>query len=86
MLKRLGIILGSIIILLFLLVVFSTSFVERETYYNEDFYKKAIAYIDTLKPISDSGTLQAGFSRVNLTPTLASRPIPKPATASAIPW
>jgi hypothetical protein len=73
MLKRFGIILGSIVILLFLLVVFSTSFVERETYYNEDYYKKAIAYIDSLKPITDAGTLHAGFSKVNLTPTLGSK-------------
>ena len=58
MLKRFGIILGSIVILLILLAVFSTSFVERETYYNEDYYKKAIAYIDSLKPIADAGLKQ----------------------------
>src|SRR5688572_12211767 len=72
MLKRFGIILGSIVILLFLLTVFSTSFVARETFYNEDYYKKAIAYIDSLEPITDAGTLQAGFSKINLTPTIAS--------------
>ena len=43
MLKRILIIFGSILMLLLLVAVLSTSFVERETFYNEDYYKKAIA-------------------------------------------
>ncbi|MBZ5857298.1 neutral/alkaline non-lysosomal ceramidase N-terminal domain-containing protein [Flavihumibacter profundi] len=72
MLKRLGIILGAFLLLLLLVVFFSTSFVERESYFDEDYYKETAARIDSLKPVTETDSVQAGFARVNITPTLNS--------------
>ncbi|HCN83569.1 MAG TPA: hypothetical protein DIT07_08090 [Sphingobacteriaceae bacterium] len=71
--KKFGIILGAFLLLLLLVVFFSTSFVARETYFNEDYYKKNTANIDSLKPLTESGPIQAGFARVSITPTLNSK-------------
>lgn len=68
--KKFGIILGSILLVLLLVVFFSTSYVKRETYFYEDYYKNTQAKIDSMKPLVESGTVQAGFSKVSITPTL----------------
>jgi neutral ceramidase len=73
MLKRIAIILGSVLILLLFVVFFSTSFVERESYFNDDYYKKTEAVIDSMKPVLETGSLQAGFAKVSITPTLNSK-------------
>lgn len=72
MLKRIVIFLFAFLLLLLLIVFFSTSFVERETYFDEEYYKKTSAVIDSLKPITDSGAIEAGFARLSITPTLNS--------------
>ena len=72
MLKRIGIFLGILLLFLLLVVFFSASFVEREAYFDAGYYKKSSALIDSLKPLTDSGRVQAGFARVSITPTLNS--------------
>jgi neutral ceramidase len=71
--KKLGIILGIIVLLLIFTIFFSTSLVRRETYFTEDYYKQTSARLDSIKPLLESGTIQAGFARVSITPTLNSK-------------
>jgi hypothetical protein len=75
MMKRLGIILGSILLILFLIYFFSTSSVESQAYFEADYYHTSIARLDSLKSagiIKVSDSIQAGFARVNITPGLNS--------------
>ncbi|HET7180183.1 MAG TPA: neutral/alkaline non-lysosomal ceramidase N-terminal domain-containing protein, partial [Chryseosolibacter sp.] len=75
MMKRLGIILGSILLILFLIYFFSTSSVESKAYFETDYYHTSIARLDSVKSagiIKVSDSIQAGFARVNITPGLNS--------------
>lgn len=71
--KKFGIILACFLLVLLLIVFFSTSYVNRETYFNEDYYKKNTAVIDSLKPLVESGSIEAGFARISITPELNSK-------------
>lgn len=71
--KKFGIILGIIVLLLIFTVFFSTSLVLRGTYFTEDYYKHTSAKVDSLKPLLESGSVQAGFARISITPTLNSK-------------
>ena len=72
--KRLKIILGIILLVILLILFLSISFVKREAYFNEGYYKNTIARLDSIKStnttINDS--VQAGFAKVSITPMLNS--------------
>ena len=73
-LKKIGIALGIIIVLLIALFFAATGPVDETPYFETEYYKKSCAEIDSLKknftPIK--GLLLAGFSKVSITPTLGS--------------
>jgi neutral ceramidase len=71
--KRLGIILGSVIILMFLIFIFCTSSVQRNSYFRASYYQKTSARIDSIKSetVIDNDSLEAGFARISITPELA---------------
>ena len=71
-LKRVGIILGAFLTIIFLIVFFSTSYVERETYFNEKYYHETIARLDTIRKsmVLTTDSIHAGFSKISITPTL----------------
>jgi len=70
--KRFGIILGIILVSIFLIFCFSTSYVERASYFQGDYYQKTAVRIDSIKSavviVNDS--IQAGFAKVSITPNL----------------
>lgn len=70
--KRFGIILGIIVVSMFLIFFLNTSFVERASYFQEDYYQKTVARIDSIKSamVSENDYIQAGFARISITPTL----------------
>jgi neutral ceramidase len=72
--KRFGIAVGILIILILLLIFLGTSLVKRSTYFNEEYFKSTSAQLDTIKArthtIEDS--LMAGFSKVSITPLINS--------------
>ncbi|MGC3943286.1 MAG: hypothetical protein QM762_01900 [Chryseolinea sp.] len=71
-LKRAGITLGVFLLIIFLVLYFSTSFVERETYFNEKYYNETIARLDTIKKsmVVTTDSIHAGFARISITPAL----------------
>jgi hypothetical protein len=71
-LKRVGIILGVFLGIIFLILFFSTSFVKRETYFNEKYYQETIARLDTVKEsmVVTTDSIHAGFAKVSITPAL----------------
>ncbi|HET9486303.1 MAG TPA: neutral/alkaline non-lysosomal ceramidase N-terminal domain-containing protein [Chryseosolibacter sp.] len=71
--KRLGIILGIIVLSLFFLVFFSTSSVETTAYFDADYYHQTLSRLESARAaiapaVTDS--IQAGFAKVSITPTL----------------
>ncbi|MEO5978740.1 MAG: neutral/alkaline non-lysosomal ceramidase N-terminal domain-containing protein [Chryseolinea sp.] len=70
--KRVGKILGVFLLIIVLILFFSTSFVKRETYFNEKYYTETIARLDTVKEsmVVTIDSIHAGFAKVNITPTL----------------
>jgi neutral ceramidase len=70
--KRFGIILGIVLLSMFLIFVFNTSYVERASYFDADYYHITKARIDSFKSetviVKDS--LEAGFAKVSITPDL----------------
>lgn len=72
MLKRVRIILGVLLIIIVLIIYFSTSLVKRGTYFNEKYYRETIARLDTAKKslIVTTDSVQAGFAKASITPAL----------------
>jgi hypothetical protein len=70
--KRFVRILGILLVSILLILFFSTSLVDRTPYYLTDYYKKTAARVDSLKSVvvSESDSIQAGFSRISITPGL----------------
>lgn len=70
--KRLGIILGVILLCVFLILFLSTSYVKRESYFNEGYYKNTIARMDSINSarVTVRDSIQAGFAKVSITPRL----------------
>ena len=70
--KRFGIILGSILAVLFVIVFLSTSAIKRTSFYKEGYYTKTLARIDSIKSltVTANDSVQAGFARVSITPGL----------------
>lgn len=70
--KRLGIALGIFFLSVVLILLISTSFVKRSSYYNQAYYNEAKTSVDSLRKqnhiVDDS--LLAGFSKVSITPLL----------------
>lgn len=73
-LKKIGIALGIIIVLLIALFFAATGPVDETPYFETEYFKKSCAETDSLKNniIPVKGLLQAGFSKVSITPTLSS--------------
>ncbi|MBV5316019.1 MAG: neutral/alkaline non-lysosomal ceramidase N-terminal domain-containing protein [Prolixibacteraceae bacterium] len=72
MLKKIGIILGSIVVILIALFFILTKSVDQTAFYNTDYYQKSCVLTDSLKQFSSSVTdsIQAGFAKVSITPGL----------------
>lgn len=75
--KRLGIILGvillSICLILAIIFFFSTSSVETTSYFDADYYHKTLARLDSIRSTNTFETrvsIEAGFARINITPGL----------------
>ncbi len=70
--KLFGRILGIILLGILLILFFSTSTVDRTSYYLTDYYKKTEARVDSLKSaaVIENDSVQAGFSRISITPGL----------------
>jgi neutral ceramidase len=70
--KRFGISLGIFLLCILLILILGTSFVKRTSYLNEGYYRNTSARIDSARVeihiTNDS--LQAGFARVSITPSL----------------
>ncbi len=73
-LKRIGITLGVVIVLLLVLYFSATGPVVNTPYFESEYFKKSCAEIDSLKnsTIPSQGKLFAGFAKVSITPTLKS--------------
>ncbi len=73
-LKKIGIAFGIIIALIIVLVLFATGPVVNTPYFEAEYFKKSVAEIDSLKStnFATNGVLQAGFSKISITPTLNS--------------
>jgi neutral ceramidase len=73
-LKKIGITIGIIIALLIVLVLLSTGPVDKTPFYETEYFKKSNAEIDSLKGSFKpaKGVLQAGFSKISITPVLNS--------------
>src|SRR5690606_6443594 len=74
LLKRIGITLGIIILLLVVVYFSATGPVVNTPYFDSDYFKKSCAEINSLKNnvTPAQGKLYAGFSKVSITPTLNS--------------
>lgn len=70
--KRIGIILGALLMIIFLILYFSTSSIKSETYFNEKYYHETIARLDTIKEsmVVTTDSIHAGFAKVSITPAL----------------
>jgi hypothetical protein len=57
---------------MFLIFFFSTSFVERTSYFQGDYYQKTVARIDSIKSamVIVNDYIQGGFAKVSITPVL----------------
>lgn len=73
-LKKIGITIGIIIALLFVLVLFATGPVVETPYFETEYFKKSCAETDSLRNnlVPAKGELLAGFSIISITPTLNS--------------
>lgn len=70
--KRFGIIIGFILLGIFLIFLLSTSYVKRSSYFQDEYYKKTEARIDSIKSsiVRDNDSIEAGFAKVSITPGL----------------
>ena len=70
--KRFGVILGIFLVSIFLIFFLSTSYVERTSYFQGDYYQKTSARIDSIKSVMPiiNDSIQAGFAKVSITPVL----------------
>ncbi len=70
--KRFGIALGIIALIILVIFFMSTSAVRQTSYFQEDYYHKTVARIDSIRSgmVSDVDSVQAGFARVSITPGL----------------
>jgi neutral ceramidase len=70
--RRLGIILSLFLLSIILISCLSTSRIERASYLRQDYFQQTVARLDSIKSatviVNDS--LQAGFARLSITPTL----------------
>ena len=68
--KRFGIILGSILVIILVIFFLITSSVDSTPYFQGDYYKKTEARIDSLKLgfTANYDSVQAGFAKVSITP------------------
>lgn len=70
--KRFGIISGTFLLCILLILFLSTSYVKRTSYFDSDYYKLTEKRIDSIKSalliVNDS--VQAGFAKVSITPNL----------------
>jgi len=73
-LKKIGITLGIIILLLIAIFFAATGPVDKTPFYEAEYFKKSCNEIDSMKSnfTPAKGLLLAGFSKVSLTPTLGS--------------
>lgn len=73
--KRLFTIPGVILLVILLIFILGTSRVKRVSYLEEDYFLKTAARIDSLKSVVSIRTdsIQAGFSRISLTPVLGAK-------------
>jgi neutral ceramidase len=72
--KKASIISGSVLLFLAVLFIIATSPIDHTPYYESEYYTKSISRLDSLEKnlITDHGPIQAGFSRVSITPVLGS--------------
>ena len=70
--KRLGIILGIILLTILLIIFLSTSSVETTAYFDADYYHNTITRLDSVKAVNvvENNSMEAGFAKVNITPAL----------------
>ena len=70
--KRFFIITAIVLLSIFLFLFLSTSSVESESYFEQDYYKNTIARMDSIKSnlVTVTDSVQAGFAKVSITPTL----------------
>jgi neutral ceramidase len=71
--KRLGIIVGIILLSLFLVFFLGTSSVETTPYFETDYYQQTVARLDSITSTNLTRTIdsvKAGFARVSITPAL----------------
>lgn len=71
--KRLGIILGVIVLTLFLIFFFSTSSVETTAYFDADYYQQTLARLESARAanaMAVTDSILAGFAKVSITPGL----------------
>ena len=67
-----GIVLAFIIVAVFITALSLTTKIDRTSYFDSDYYKKSIQHLDSLRKNHTSihHTLEAGFSKVSITPGL----------------
>ena len=72
MLKKIGFVIGSLILLLFLLFLLITTRVNHTPYFSSNYYKISCARLDSIETHfeSHSDSLKAGFAKVSITPRL----------------
>ena len=70
--KKFGIIVAAILVVLIILFFTSTESVNHEPFYESNYFKTTTARIDNLKKttLTVSETVQAGFSKISITPQL----------------
>lgn len=67
-------ILGTFFLCVILILFLSISLVKRTSYFNEEYYKKTVARVDSARAVTRiiNDSVQAGFARVSITPALNS--------------
>lgn len=65
-----GIILLSLVVIVLVLFFVATSTVEPKAYFEEDYYLKTRTSLDSMDLFSATGTIEAGFAKVSITPGL----------------
>jgi hypothetical protein len=72
MIRKIGIYFGAALVVLAILFFIATDSIDSSPYFESNYFKTSCARIDSLKKITEITTdsIQAGFSRVSITPTL----------------
>ena len=70
--KRFGIILGAIMLILIVILLMVTTSVDSTPYFKRDYYRRTQVRVDSLKRDckSDYDSLSAGFAKISITPGL----------------